>query len=148
MSSDVPAGFEKLFRFSEYTELIGPFYTKQSPQGMIVGLRFDTKHSNARGKAHGGMISTLADIAMGYTLAFSEDPPKPFVTVNMNVDFMGHIEIGEWVEVHVTVDKKGKSIAFARCEFVTRDQVVARATGVFKDTRGGFDNGQFSGETK
>lgn len=136
--SKVPAGFEPLFRFSEYTELIGPLYSRRTDTGITLGMRFEKKHGNSRAKAHGGMISTLADIAMGYTMAFSETPPRPYLTVNLNIDFLGHIDIGEWVEVHVTVDKKGRSMAFARCEFQVEDRIVARASGVFKTTKAEF----------
>jgi acyl-coenzyme A thioesterase PaaI-like protein len=137
--SAVPAGFEPIFRLSEYTELIGPLYSCKDETGLRLGIRFEAKHGNSRGKAHGGMISTLADLAMGYNLAFSEVPPRPFLTVNLNVDFLGHIEIGDWVEVCVEIDKKGKSMAFARCEFMAEGRIVARATAVFKTTRAEFN---------
>lgn len=136
--SEIPAGFKPIFRLSEYTELIGPLYSCEDEHGLRLGIRFAAKHGNSRGKAHGGMISTLADLAMGYSLAFSETPPRPFLTVNLNVDFLGHMEIGDWVEVRVTIDKKGQSMAFARCEFTTADRIVARATGVFKITKASF----------
>lgn len=139
MTADVPAGFKPIFRLSEYTELIGPLYSRKTDEGISLGLRFETKHSNSRGKGHGGMISTLADLAMGYSLAFSEQPPRPFVTVNLNVDFLGHIEIGEWVEVSVDIDRKGQTMAFARCDFRVDERQVARATGVFKTTKAKFE---------
>ena len=136
---DVPEGFKPIFRLSEYTELIGPLYSCKDDRGLRLGIRFASKHANSRGKAHGGMISTLADLAMGYSLAFSEKPPRPFLTVNMNVDFLGHMEIGDWVEVSVVIDKKGQSMAFSRCEFETGGRIVARATGVFKTTKADFE---------
>ncbi len=135
----IPQGYKPIFRLSEYTELIGPLYSRRNADGISLGILFEEKHGNSRGKGHGGMISTLADLAMGYSLAFSEDPPKPYVTVNMSVDFLGHIEIGEWVEVRVNIDKKGATMAFARCEFWAGDRQVARATGVFKTTRAEFN---------
>lgn len=132
--ADIPAGFEPIFRLSEFTELIGPLYCCRDEQGFRLGLTFAEQHANARGKGHGGMISTLADLAMGYALAFSQNPPRPFVTVSMNVDFMGAIDIGDWVEVSVLIDRKGRSMAFARSEFYAGERLLARASGVFKDT--------------
>ncbi len=136
--SEIPVGFEPVFRLSEFTELIGPLYARRDAEAVCMGMRFQKKHGNSRGKAHGGMISTLADLAMGYSLAFSETPPRPFLTVSMNVDFLGHIEIGDWVEVTVTIDRKGESMAFARCDFKVDERIVARAAGVFKTTRADF----------
>lgn len=132
--ADIPAGFEPIFRLSEFTELIGPLYSRQDENGFRMGLHFADKHANARGKGHGGMISTLADLAMGYALAFSETPPVPFVTVNMNVDFLSAIELGDWVEVSVNIDRKGRSLAFARCELKAGERLLGRASAVFKST--------------
>lgn len=130
--AEVPAGFEPIFRLSDFTDLIGPLYSRQDADGFRLGLYFADKHANARGKGHGGMLSTLADLAMGYCLAFGETPPKPFVTVNLNVDFLGAIEMGDWVETEVVIDRKGRSIAFARCEFYSGDRLIGRGSGVFK----------------
>jgi len=38
-------------------------------------VRIAGKHCNARGTAHGGLLMTRADIALGHDLAYAEDPP-------------------------------------------------------------------------
>src|SRR5437764_10285032 len=71
-----PAGFEPLFRTSPFLETVGPFFYRKSPDGsFVVGLRVLPKHANARGAAHGGLLLTLLDIALGYRAALSETPP-------------------------------------------------------------------------
>src|SRR3954463_12665830 len=48
-----PPGFEPLFRTSPFLETVGPlFYRRDAKQGLIIGLRIDRKHANARGTAH------------------------------------------------------------------------------------------------
>ena len=41
----------------------------------VVGLRVESKHCDARGTVHGGILATLADVALGYTMAFASPPP-------------------------------------------------------------------------
>ena len=73
-----PPGFEPLFRTSPFLETVGPLFYRRDPErGLVIGLRIAEKHANARGFAHGGLLVTLADIALGYQTAFGRDPPRP-----------------------------------------------------------------------
>ena len=72
-----PPGFEPLFRTSPFLDTVGPlFYRKEPDGGFVVGLRVLPKHANTRGNAHGGLLLTLIDVALGYRAAFSQDPPR------------------------------------------------------------------------
>src|SRR5262249_20797204 len=73
--SDLPAGFKPLFRSSPVIDLIGPVYSKGEGGGLVLGMRAENKHCNMRGGMHGGILATLADVALGYTMAFSTTPP-------------------------------------------------------------------------
>src|ERR1041384_1854014 len=85
-----PPGFEPLFRTSPFLDTIGPlFYRRDPDRGLVIGLRIAEKHANARGIAHGGLLVTLADIALGYRTAFGEDPPAGLITANLTADFPG-----------------------------------------------------------
>jgi len=98
----VPPGFEPLFRTSPFLETLGPFFFRRTPAGFVIGLRVAEKHSNARGTAHGGLLLTLADIALGYTAAFSEEPPLSLTTASLSTDFAGQAKIGDWIEAMST----------------------------------------------
>ncbi|EVT83039.1 hypothetical protein Z046_31145 [Pseudomonas aeruginosa VRFPA09] len=80
---------------------------------LVVALRIDEKHCNHGGTAHGGLLSTLADVGLGYAMAFSREPPQPMVTVGLRLDFCGVARVGDWLEVHTRVDKLGQRMAFA-----------------------------------
>jgi acyl-coenzyme A thioesterase 13 len=129
--SGIPEGFEPLSRTSPYTELLGPIHQKLAAGSLVIGLRAEEKHCNARGQVHGGVFGALADIAMGYSAAFSTRPPTPMVTTSQTVDFIGKAERGDWIEVHSDVLKVGKRLAFASCHFQVGDQRIARASAVF-----------------
>jgi acyl-coenzyme A thioesterase 13 len=98
---------------------------------LVLGLRAEDKHCNMRGTVHGGIIATLADIALGYTLAFSSKPPLGAVTVHLSLDFAGHAQKGDWLETKVDVQKKGSRLAFANCYISVGESRIVRASAVF-----------------
>jgi acyl-coenzyme A thioesterase 13 len=75
-----PAGFEPLFRTSPFTEMIGPLLSTGKGKDLETGMHVQEKHCNARGAIHGGVLATLADVALGYTMAFSTDSPGKGIT--------------------------------------------------------------------
>src|SRR5207245_10555691 len=78
----VPHGFKPLARSSPVIEMIGPVYARGEGAGLVLGLRAERKHCNMRGTVHGGILATLADVALGYSLAFL----KPQATAAVKAD--------------------------------------------------------------
>lgn len=134
--SMIPPGFTPLFRSSPFLDLLGPIHNQQTDAGLVIGLRADAKHCNARGLVHGGVLSSLADIALGYNTAFAEDPPTPMVTASLSIDYAGAARLGDWIEVATEVQKIGKRLAFANCYFVVAGERIARASAVFSVSTG------------
>ena len=87
VNATVPEGFAPLFRTSPFLDMLGPFFYRPVERGFIIGLRVREKHCNARGVAHGGLLLTIADMAIGYTAEASADPPIRLTTVNISADF-------------------------------------------------------------
>ncbi len=132
MQDNPPPGFEPLFRTSPFLDTIGPVFSRRDPErGLVVGLRIAAKHANARGIAHGGLLVTLADIALGYHMAFSQDPPAGLITASLTADFAGVAKVGDWVEVHVDVQKLGGRLAFANAYLAVDGERIVRASAVF-----------------
>ncbi|TWI66728.1 uncharacterized protein (TIGR00369 family) [Bradyrhizobium huanghuaihaiense] len=131
-STDIPAGFEPLFRKSPLTEPWEPLYAKKTDKAVIIGLRLAKPHTNGRGLIHGGLITALADNAMGYSCAQATGWTTSFVTVSLSVDFVGSAEIGQWCAIESDVIKTGKTICFAQCLIKADDIVIARASGTFR----------------
>lgn len=130
-SLDTPTGFEPIFRRSPFLDTIGPLYNKGMGEPMAIGFHVQEKHTNARGLLHGGVLATVADIAMGYALATSATPPISLITASLTVDFMGSAKIGDWVETRVEIQKLGGRLAFANVYFAATGQRIASARGVF-----------------
>jgi acyl-coenzyme A thioesterase 13 len=132
-----PAGFEPLFRTSPFLDTVGPlFYRKEPDGGFVVGLRVLPKHANTRGSAHGGLLLTLLDVALGYRAAFSQDPPAALTTASMCADFAGAPKLGDWVEAHVDVQKLGSRLAFANAFLMVNGERLVRASAVFSRSPG------------
>ncbi|MBB4426390.1 uncharacterized protein (TIGR00369 family) [Bradyrhizobium sp. CIR48] len=131
-ATDIPAGFEPLFRKSPLTEPWEPLYSKNTDKAVIIGLRLARPHTNGRGLIHGGLIAALADNAMGYSCALVTNWTTSFVTVSLSVDFAGSAEIGQWCSIESDVIKTGKTICFGQCLVKADDTVIARASGTFR----------------
>jgi acyl-coenzyme A thioesterase 13 len=130
---DIPAGFRPIadLRTSPFLEQVGPLYFRRDGGRLVLGLRVETRHTNARGGAHGGLLMTLADVALGYQLAYSQDPPVGATTVSMSADFMGAAALGDWLEAHVETQQLGARMAYANCYLMAGEKRVARASAVF-----------------
>lgn len=129
--AEMPAGFEPLFRTSPFLDTLGPFCYRRTEQGLVIGLQVVDKHANARGGAHGGLLLTLADIALGYAAAASEDPPLTLTTVNISADFVGHARVGDWIEAQVDIQKIGRRLVFANAYLVVGVERIARVSAIF-----------------
>ncbi|MCX7141588.1 MAG: PaaI family thioesterase [Proteobacteria bacterium] len=139
---NVPQGFKPLFRTSPVLDMIGPLYSSGEGGQLAVGLRAEAKHCNSRGTVHGGILATLADVALGYTMAFSTDPPGRLVTANLSIDYVGTAKAGDWLEAHVDIQKQGSRLSFANCYILVDGQRIVRASAVFAvAARGGAKAG-------
>lgn len=128
---DIPHGFKPLFRSSPVLELIGPLYGRGTGADLAVGLRVEPKHCNARGTIHGGILATLADVAIGYAMASSTDPPTAAVTANLSLDYAGTAKVGDWIEARVDIQKRGSRLAFGNCYLCVGEERIVRASAVF-----------------
>lgn len=128
---NVPQGYKPLFRTSPVLDLIGPLYSLGEGKNLVLGLRAEAKHCNARGTVHGGMLATLADVALGYTMAFSSEPPAGLVTANLSLDFAGTAQAGDWLEARVDIQKQGSRLSFANCYILAEGERIVRASAVF-----------------
>ena len=85
MTDDPPSGFEPLFRSSPFLDHNGPFFHRTAEDGtFVVGLRIQPKHANARGSAHGGLLMTMCDIALGYRTTRSQTPSPMLTTASVS----------------------------------------------------------------
>jgi acyl-coenzyme A thioesterase 13 len=131
MNPIVPAGFAPLFRSSPFLDLMAPLYCAGVGAQLVIGFHVQDKHTNARGTLHGGVLASIADVALGYSLGTSTNPPTSMVTASLNIDYSGSAKVGDWIETAVDIQKRGSRLAFANAYFHANGQRIARASGVF-----------------
>lgn len=129
---DIPAGFTPLVPGGKWLMHAGPLYQRPAGDGgVVIGLRVSEQHTNMRGIAHGGMLVTLADSALGRNLNLTRQTVAAMVSVNLSTDFIGAAKIGDWLEAHVEIRKHGARLSFAECQLRVGDKVIVRCSGVF-----------------
>ena len=131
MESDVPEGFSPA-RFSPgFLERAGPYWLKPEQDFVIVGLRIDSQHINYVDVAHGGVLSTLADVAMSFQVHASETPRLNVVTNSLTCNFLAGAKLGDWIEARARIDRIGKRTAYTSGDIRCGDECLLTMTGVF-----------------
>jgi uncharacterized protein (TIGR00369 family) len=130
-ASDIPDGFTRHDRPSPLTTPWEPIYAKTTPDAVIIALRIAEAHTNSRGLAHGGLITTLADNAMGLNCGHKLGDGSRLLTTSLAIDFVGPAKVGQWLSVETEVIKTGRTLCFAQCLVKADGITVARANGSF-----------------
>jgi acyl-coenzyme A thioesterase 13 len=129
---DPPPGFQVVSRRSGFMDLVGPLHVEDSdPRAPVYGLRVEERHANSRGGVHGGVLTTLADVALGYGAIAAHGETVALVTASLTVNYTGAAAVGDWLEARTTLTRMGSRLAFARCEITSDGRPVASCTGVF-----------------
>ena len=127
-----PPGFAPHDRKSPLTDPWEPLFARKTERAVVLALCAGPAHTNSRGFVHGGLIGALADNAMGLSCARVTGHAGGFVTVSLNVDFLGSAVEGQWLEFDTMFVKPGRTLSFTQA-FVTADgQPCARANAVFR----------------
>jgi uncharacterized protein (TIGR00369 family) len=139
MTTAPPDGYAPHTRRSPLTDPWEPLFSKAAGQAVQLAVQVREAHCNSRGFAHGGLISALADNAMGLSAvtaarATVSSEQKGAVTVSLALDFIDSAHIGEWLEVRPTVLKAGRTLAFVDCRVVCGERLVARGNASFRMT--------------
>jgi uncharacterized protein (TIGR00369 family) len=130
-----PPGFAPHDRKSPLTDPWEPLFSRKAGDAVVLGLRAGPAHTNSRGFVHGGLISALADNAMGLSCARKLGTAGGLVTVSLSVDFLAAALTGQWLEFDTVFVKPGSTLCFTQA-FVTADgQPCARANAVFRVLR-------------
>ena len=129
--SAIPEGWRELRRLNPFNALVGPLYEHRTGENLSLGLRIESKHTNSRGICHGGVLATLADVALGYAMQAKGETASNFVTVQLSLDYAGSAKIGDWVESRVEVQRIGARLAFANCYLLVAAERIVRASAIF-----------------
>lgn len=124
-------------RHSPFTAPWEPILSREAGDATQLALRIREAHCNSRGFAHGGLIASLADNAMGLSavnLARRQTAAENTnaVTVALSMDFIDAARIGDLIEFHPVILKVGRTLAFIECRVNCGDRLIARASATFR----------------
>lgn len=113
--------------FMQHLADLGGFYRRAADD--VLALRVSEVHGNMHGMAHGGFLATLADSALGFVIA--HQCQASVVTAQMSVEYLNAVMPGDWLEAHVTIDKRGKRLIYATCRLQVGERLMLKASAVF-----------------
>ena len=123
-----PDGFAPYDEAGDFVDLVGPVFARGEGAERVFGLRVEERHRNVAGKAHGGLLATLVDFALGRAVAAAD---AAGVTASLTTDYLAPVEVGDFVEAHTEVEKAGETLAFADCSLRVDGKEVVRGRAVF-----------------
>lgn len=135
----VPDGYEVVKRTqgASFAGLVGPFYAKREGREISLGLRLEPRHLNSRGICHGGLLATLADVALGYACAAAggAGQGRNFVTIDLSIEYMAGTRAGDWLYSEVQVLNADSRTAAAAGHLLVEGRPVARISANFRMAR-------------
>jgi uncharacterized protein (TIGR00369 family) len=131
-----PSGYLPHDRHSPLTAPWEPIFARRTERALQLALQIREPHCNSRGLAHGGLISALADNAMGLsaiaaTIADGSTPQRA-LTVSLSLDFVDAARPGEWLEIVPVVVRTGHTLSFVECRAVVGARTIARGNATFR----------------
>jgi acyl-coenzyme A thioesterase 13 len=120
----IPEDFQPLDP-SPFSELVGPVYVRDPGSAPVLGVRVQPQHANRAGRAHGGLLMTLADIAVSRVSALHLPPGSTIATASLQIAFLRGVSEGQWLQAVPRVDRLGRALVHASCSLRTEDEEVA-----------------------
>jgi acyl-coenzyme A thioesterase PaaI-like protein len=111
--------------------LVGPFVKKTDAGGLRFGFPTFDKHRNHRGVLQGGALVTFADRALGITVRAMAQVQRT-ATMQLNVQFIATVKIGEFVETRPMITRATNQIVFMNGNLTVGSRVVAVVQGIWK----------------
>ena len=115
---------------SPFSTLIGPIEVTWDPAPVFETVVREVC-ANSMGRAHGGFIAALIDIATGQGVKRILDDGRSLVTATTSTQYLSAVRVGDRLSVDVGVDKNTTRMVFASCRVSTQDRPVATASVVF-----------------
>lgn len=128
----IPDGFEPAGFTPGFLDHGGPYYLGAAVEGVrIVGLLIRPHHINYQDAAHGGVISTFADVALSHAVYDAERPRLAPSTVTLTVNYLTAARLGDWLEARVRIDRLGGRTAYTSGAIWRGAEMIATMSGVF-----------------
>lgn len=127
--------FHAIGRHVPFADLLGITVAEHAPGRARLELELRPELMNSWKVAHGGVVMTLADIALGVAVLTLARGAHGAMTIELKVSFLGPAKGRLAAEGRCL--KAGKSLAFCEGEVLDGEgNVVAKALGTYRVRRG------------
>lgn len=114
-----------------FDEFLKCKYERKSETNLKVTLPMEPLYLNSIGIVHGGIICSLADIAMGNLFGAGENNKQKVVTVDMKTTYLKGAK-GNYLLADAHLIKKGRRINHIDCFIYNENnEMVAKANGIY-----------------
>jgi len=128
MSSATDSTAPDRFIDAPISHLLGLQVAPDQDGRTLVHLEAGPQHANPMGRVHGGVLSALADAAMGTAYGRELRPEQDFGTVELKINFIRPVRQGR-ITATARVVRRGLRLGFLDCELHdARGRLVATAT--------------------
>ena len=127
------AGWQKV-KAGAFLETIGPIWRRSDRGRTLCGLVVTDKHTNRAGFAHGGVLTTLLDSALGLASAEAQGGGQQ-ATIGLNVQFIAPVRVGDFITVECEVVKATRTLMFMQGTLRAGDNICATAQATWKILR-------------
>lgn len=128
-------GVENMFLKQPFDEFLGLQYERMNEAEVKLTLPVQPLFINTLGVVHGGIISSLADIAMGNIFEVAANSTQTIMTVDLKVTYLKAAK-GEYILAHAKLVKKGNMLSHVDCFIYDDNQnLVAKAYGIFANSK-------------
>ena len=109
----------------------GPFYLGNQDGKTILSIRVGLSQCNSNLVAHGGLLMTLADLAVCHE-ACKGDEYGSSVTVSLTANFQKPAPEGALLEAFPTLNHRTKRMAFVNCEILADNIPVFSCSSIIR----------------
>ncbi|WP_042456552.1 PaaI family thioesterase [Neobacillus dielmonensis] len=124
-----------MFIKQPFDEFLGLKYKKIDDHRLEIILPVQDLFINSAGVIHGGIISSLADVAVSNLLPANEDGIQQAVTVDLNVTFLKPAA-GTYLIANASLEKLGKTLVHTECSIYNdKQEMVAKSKAILFRTQ-------------
>ena len=132
--ADVTDDLAALVADSPFYRWTGMRVVAAEPGSVTLDVDLEEHHANLQGFAHGGVLATLADAAMGLSVRSALEPGRRHVTIELGVHYLRAVRTGTVTATGRAV-RVGREIAYAEAAITDeRGTDLARASGTYSVT--------------
>ena len=115
----------------------GLMFRKISDQESQFKTEIKKYHLNRAKITHGGFIASIIDAGIG-TAVHRTSNNNIFVTISLDIKFIGSTKLGDEIVGNVIIEKVTNSLVFASCKIKIKNKIIALGSGIWKKTNNKF----------